>query len=163
MKMNIISDNTNPLLSRREVEFQVIHDGGATPRKIDVAGLLSAKLNTSLDKMVIEDYTTHFGKNTSEGICFVYEDKEAMIRAEPTKLLNPKKRIGDAGKPKEKEKTEVKEAPKEEEKPTEVKKTPEEKAEVKVEKPKVEEKKAKVVETPKEEGEKSETQDSKKE
>lgn len=101
MEIKILKDTQNPLLERREVEFQVIHAGKPTPEKHGVAEKLSAKLNAKLDLMIIENYTTSFGMNISEGKCHVYANEAAMIRAEPTKLMTPKKRIGFVEKKKE--------------------------------------------------------------
>lgn len=94
MKVEINKDEKNPLLNRRQIKFSVTHDGKATPSKLDVAEQLAAKLNANLDLMVIEGYKTPFGENKSKGICFIYEDAKSMNRAEPIKLLNPKKRVG---------------------------------------------------------------------
>jgi small subunit ribosomal protein S24e len=120
MELKITSDRKNPLLGRREVKFQVFHNGKPTPRKHEVAEKLAAKLDAKIDLMQIENYTTSFGMNSSEGTCLVYENEAAMERAEPTKLINPKKRIGFVEKPaepqkEEPEKAEAKPEPKKEE------------------------------------------------
>ncbi len=94
MKLEIIEDTKNPLLSRREVRFRVVHEGAATPKKAEVAELLSAKLNLNRDLMLIKHYTTRYGHNASEGWCLVYDSQDAMEKAEPQRVLNPKKRIG---------------------------------------------------------------------
>ena len=94
MELRIIDDRENPLLERREVWFEVEHRGKPTPPKLEVAKLLAAKLNAKLDLMVIRHYTTKFGTNVSRGLCLIYANPEAMIRAEPVKLLNARKRIG---------------------------------------------------------------------
>ncbi len=103
MELKIIEDRKNPLLERREVRFQVTHEGKPTPPKYEVAEKLAAKLNAKTELMVIEHYTTQFGKNVSNGICLIYKNEKAMIRAEPTKLVNPKKRLGLKEKAREKE------------------------------------------------------------
>lgn len=134
MEIKILKDAQNLLLERREVEFQVIHAGKPTPSKHDMAEKLAAKLNAKLDLMLIENYTTSFGMNTSEGRCIVYENKDAMINAESTRLMNPKKRIG---------LVEKKETPKEpaEEKIKAAEEKPKDEVKPKEEKPKKEEKK----------------------
>jgi small subunit ribosomal protein S24e len=95
MELKILSDTNNVLLSRREIKFRVDHKGASTPKKLEVANLLSAKLNTKLDDMLVQDYVTGFGKDFSEGRCFVYKDEKAMKRVNHEKLLKPKKRIGE--------------------------------------------------------------------
>ena len=107
MKLEIIQDEKNPLLSRREVRFRVAHEGEATPKKAEVAKLLSAKLNLKPETMLIKHYTTRYGHNVSEGWCLAYESREAMEKAEPMKILNPKKRIGQVEESKEGEKSEA--------------------------------------------------------
>lgn len=136
-KLKINEKKDNPLLRRMEVTFEVDHQGGATPGKQQVAELLAAKLNAKTDLMVVKNYYTPFGTNSSLGLCLVYEDIKAMERAESHKVLNPKKRIGEKAK-KEAEKTKEKEqpAPKAEGKPKEKA----DKEEPKKEKPKAEDK-----------------------
>ena len=94
MEIKIVRDEKNPLLQRREVWFEVRHEGKPTPPKIEVAKVLAAKLNANLDLMVIKYYTTGFGTNVSRGLCLVYENGEAMKRAEPANKINARKRIG---------------------------------------------------------------------
>jgi small subunit ribosomal protein S24e len=98
MELKILSDTNNILLSRREIKFRVDHKGASTPKKLEVANLLSAKLNTKLDEMLVQNYFTGFGKDFSEGRCFVYKDEKSMKRINSEKNLKPKKRIGDKGK-----------------------------------------------------------------
>jgi small subunit ribosomal protein S24e len=103
MKLEILKDEKNPLLSRREIRFKVEHEGKPTPPKKEVAEQLAAKLDADESLMMIEHYVTQFGRNTSEGNCYVYQNKKAMIRTEPTKILTPKKRLGiSEAKPEEK-------------------------------------------------------------
>ncbi|MBR9681080.1 MAG: hypothetical protein GOU98_04655 [Candidatus Altiarchaeota archaeon] len=114
MKIEILKDTKNPLLSRRQIEFVVTHEGNPTPNKLDVAEHLAAKLNADINLMVIEGYATRFGSNVSPGTCLVYDSTDAMNKAEPLKTLNPKKRVGgerkeEPTKTPEKEGTEVKE------------------------------------------------------
>lgn len=113
MKLNIVEDKENPLLNRREIEFEVEHEGSATPKKLEVSEMLAAKLNANTKLMIVRFYT-QFGSNVSRGSCMVYKDSAAMERAEPTKLLNEKKRLGKAPEAKPEEKEEPKKA---EEKP----------------------------------------------
>jgi len=94
MEVKIVRKEENPLLKRREVWFEIDHPGEPTPKKIDVAQILAAKLNAKLDLMVIKYYGTIYGTNRSRGLCLIYEDEKAMVMAEPLKKMNPKKRIG---------------------------------------------------------------------
>jgi len=97
MQLKIMSDTKNILLERREVKFKVIHKDAPTPVKNEIAKLLAAKLNADLELMFLKHFKTKFGESISEGLCLIYENKGAMINAEATKLLNPKKRVGDKG------------------------------------------------------------------
>ena len=164
MKVEIIKDTKNPLLSRRQIKFVVTHDGMATPNKLDVAEHLAAKLSADMNLMVIEGYTTQFGSNISSGLCFVYDSSDAMNKAEPHNTLNAKKRVGGT---REEAKDEAKEAA-----PVETETKAEEKTEAPVEEKAKEEAVTKEVaettketpveaeskEEPKDKGETSETQ-----
>ena len=95
MQLKIIKDEEKILLERREVRFEVTHKGASTPKKIEVAELLAAKLNAKLDLMLIEHFNTKFGRNISDGLCLVYNNEKAMKIMKNDKVLKPKKRIGE--------------------------------------------------------------------
>jgi len=119
MKLTILEKTNNPILKRKEVKFKVEHEGAATPSKMEVADLLAAKLNAKKDLMFIKRYAGEFGVNVSTGLCVVYEDEDAMDRAEPKKMLNPEKRIGAKPKPAEEKTAEAEPAEKKPEAPAE--------------------------------------------
>ena len=149
MKIEITLDRENPLLGRREIQFEVAHEGAATPNKFEVSELLAAKLNAQADLMIVS-LSTRFGSNTSRGTCVIYKDRDAMNTAESEKILNEKKRLGKA----------PEEAPAEakEEAPAEAKEEPAK--EEKQEEPEGEKAAEEAPAKEPEEGEKSEAQDS---
>lgn len=124
MKVSVIKKDENPLLKRSEVRFEVDHEGGPTPKRLDVRKELAGQLGVPEDMVVIEKFATMYGRQVASGIARAYDSKERLEELEPKYLL-------ERGLPKE-EKAEEKppeKPPEKEEKPKEEKppKKPEEK------------------------------------
>ncbi|MDH7478183.1 MAG: 30S ribosomal protein S24e [Candidatus Bathyarchaeota archaeon] len=102
MNIKIISDKTNPLLKRREVEFQVEHtQTGSTPPRVEVRKALASALKADIDLVVIKKFETKTGTNAAVGIVNVYDSLEQLRLIEPEYII---KRNFPAEKPKEEEK-----------------------------------------------------------
>ncbi len=93
MEVRIIEERENPLLWRKEYFFEVLHPNEATPKKSEVAKVLSAKLNVPLELMSIKNYRSRFGMNLASGVLYVYESEEKLKLVEGKKA-NLKKRLG---------------------------------------------------------------------
>ncbi|MEM3700344.1 MAG: 30S ribosomal protein S24e [Candidatus Bathyarchaeia archaeon] len=102
MDIKIISDKKNPLLKRREVEFQVEHTQmGSTPHRLEVRKALASALKANIDLVVIKKFETKTGTNTAIGMANVYDSAEQLKLIEPEYII---KRNFPAEKPKEEEK-----------------------------------------------------------
>jgi small subunit ribosomal protein S24e len=138
MKVSVIKKDENPLLKRLEVRFEVDHEGGPTPKRLDVRKELAGQLGVPEDMVVIEKFATMYGRQIASGIARAYDSKERLEELEPKYLLGrglpkeekaeekpPEKEEKPKEKPEEKPKEEPKKEPKpEKEEPKKVKEEP---------------------------------------
>ena len=85
MELQIIKDNKNPLLKRREVSIKINNKG--TPSRIDVKNKLAALANSKPELIVIEHLDTVFGKMELTGIVSIYETEERLKQVAHQHLL----------------------------------------------------------------------------
>lgn len=99
MEVKIISDESNPLLKRREVRFQVDHSKlGGTPSRPEIRKAVANALKTGSDLVFVKKYETKTGMQTAFGVANLYESLEQAKLVEPTYII---KRNVPAEKPKE--------------------------------------------------------------
>lgn len=102
MDIKIISDKRNPLLKRREIQFQVEHvQTGGTPQRLDVRKAVANALKTDVNLVIIKKFETKTGTHAAIGIANVYDSIEQVKLIEPEYII---KRNVPAEKPKEEEK-----------------------------------------------------------
>lgn len=102
MDIKVISDKQNPLLKRREVQFQVEHtQTGGTPPRLEVRKALASALKANMDLIIIKNFETKTGTNAAIGIANVYDSAEQLKLIEPEYII---KRNFPTEKPKEEEK-----------------------------------------------------------
>jgi len=87
MEIRIIETKENPLLGRKEIYFEVIHEGEPTPSRKDVKGKLVAMLDLNPETTVIQYIRSYFGSKVSKGYAKAYESKERMSYIEPEYIL----------------------------------------------------------------------------
>ena len=93
MDIEIVSEEENPMLHRRDVRFEVVHDE-ASPSRLSVRDSLAAKLNKDAEEVVVHSIDTKFGMRKSMGYAKVYETPEAAADVEQEYMLDRNK-IGD--------------------------------------------------------------------
>ncbi len=99
MELKIVSQKENPLLKRKEVQFQVDHGPkGKTPSRLDVKRSLASTLQVSDQLVFIKRMKTLTGTNTAMGIATAYETLDQAKRIEPDYIF---KRNNPSEKPKE--------------------------------------------------------------
>ena len=86
MEIEIIQDTRNELLSRRELRFDLTHDG-PTPSRKEIVGRLCALHNVGENLVVLDPLATRYGMMQAEGIFRIYDTEEARNQAEPEHLL----------------------------------------------------------------------------
>ena len=95
MDVEIISEEENPMLHRRDVTFEVVHDE-ETPSRLSVRDSLAAKLNKDSDEVVIREMNAKFGMRKTIGAAKVYEGAEFARDVEQEYMLERNKIEADA-------------------------------------------------------------------
>jgi len=90
MKIEVLSERTNPLLSRKEIKFKVSFHGG-TPSVKDVRKDLLGVLKSKAELTVVDTLEPGYGESALAGYVKVYADEKAM-KIEPKHLI--KKNFG---------------------------------------------------------------------
>jgi len=86
MEISLTRDEKNELLNRREIGITITYDG-ATPSRRDVLGKVTALLDVSPDRVVLDSLTTQFGLSEAKAELRVYEDEETRNRIERPYLV----------------------------------------------------------------------------
>jgi len=90
MDIEVVSDEENPMLHRRDVRFQVVHDE-ASPSRLSVRDSLAAKLNKDAEEVVVHSIDTKYGMRKSMGYAKVYDTPEAAADVEQEYMLDRNK------------------------------------------------------------------------
>lgn len=77
MEIEIIDDEENPLLNRREINFEATFTG-PTPSRDKVRNKLVAMIDANENLTIIDSYETKYGKNRVKGLAKIYDDAENM-------------------------------------------------------------------------------------
>lgn len=86
MKVEITSKKSNPLLSRKEIEFTVT-DINSTPKTAEIKEKISALIESNSDSTVITEVKQNFGEKFCTGKARAYKDKEKMKEIELDYIL----------------------------------------------------------------------------
>ena len=87
MEIKVTEIKENKLLGRKEIHFDVLHEGEATPSRKDVKGKLVAMLDLNPETTVIQYIRSFFGSHISRGYAKAYESRERMMYVEPEYTL----------------------------------------------------------------------------
>ncbi len=87
MEIRVTEVKENKLLGRKEIHFEVMHAGEATPSREAVKGKLAAMLDLDPNTMVIQYVRSYFGSHVSKGYAKAYETRERMLYIEPDYVL----------------------------------------------------------------------------
>ena len=90
MEIDIISEEENPILHRRDVRFEVVHED-ATPSRLSVRDSLAAKLNKDANEVVVHAVDTKYGMRKSIGYAKVYDTPEQAREVEQEYMLERNK------------------------------------------------------------------------
>jgi len=80
MKLEIANETKNPLLGRKEVDFQVVEK--VTPSRADLKAALAKSLKTKEDLIVIDLVDQKTGTNLTTGKAKIYENAEIMKKVD---------------------------------------------------------------------------------
>lgn len=87
MEIKIISQKENPLLKRKEVQFDVEHDMGSTPPRLEVRRAVAIALKSNADLVFIKKFETKTGTHTAAGTANLYESVEQARLIEPEYIV----------------------------------------------------------------------------
>jgi small subunit ribosomal protein S24e len=90
MDIEVVSEEENPMLHRRDVRFEVVHDE-ASPSRLSVRDSLAAKLNKDAEEVVVHSVDTKYGMRKSMGYAKVYDSPEDAADVEQEYMLERNK------------------------------------------------------------------------
>jgi small subunit ribosomal protein S24e len=82
MKIEIIKDEKNALLNRRDVVFNIISEGTTASRE-NVKNMLVALLDTKSELMILDRMNTQYGTQDILGYARLYDDLQQLQAIEP--------------------------------------------------------------------------------
>jgi small subunit ribosomal protein S24e len=95
MDIAIVDEDENPMLHRRDVTFELVHEE-ATPERLSVRDSLAAKLNKDSKEVVVRELDTKFGMRKTVGSARVYDSPEHALDIEQNYMLDRNKITADA-------------------------------------------------------------------
>ncbi len=87
MDIEIVGRKDNLLLDRTDVDFLVKHENESTPPRKQVREALGVALNVGKSALVVDSFSTEFGRGTSKGTAKVYKDIERARKVEDDHIL----------------------------------------------------------------------------
>ena len=88
MDVKVVSKKENPLLKRKEVQFQVEHNQtGSTPTRLETRRAVAKALKTDADLVLVKKLETKTGTHTAVGLANVYDSVEQAKFVEPEYII----------------------------------------------------------------------------
>ena len=82
MEINVTNQTENKLFDRKEICFNAVYKGNATPSRETVLEEICKKLSLNPELTVVTNITQAFGNNTSSVTVYSYSKKETMAHIE---------------------------------------------------------------------------------
>ncbi|RLI29702.1 MAG: 30S ribosomal protein S24e [Candidatus Hecatellales archaeon] len=83
-ELTIVREQPNPVIGRKEIEFEVYHGRASTPTRKEVKEKLAAKLNADPNLLIIDKMITKVNSWRTVGLAYLYDSPERV------KLFTPK-------------------------------------------------------------------------
>lgn len=90
MDIEIVNEESNPMLHRSDVRFRVVHEE-ATPSRLSVRDSLAAMMNKDADEVVIHKIDTKYGMRKTIGYAKVYQSAQSARDVEQSYMLDRNK------------------------------------------------------------------------
>lgn len=90
MDIEIINEESNPMLHRSDVQFRVIHED-ATPSRLSARDSLAAMMNKDADEVVVHKLDTKYGMRKTIGYAKVYQTAQYARDVEQSYMLDRNK------------------------------------------------------------------------
>jgi small subunit ribosomal protein S24e len=88
MEVKITSQNENPLLKRKEIQFEVDHDKtGSTPARLEIRKAVANALKANVDLVFVKRFETKTGTHTAAGTANLYDSVEQAKLIEPEYIV----------------------------------------------------------------------------
>ncbi|MGD0159173.1 MAG: 30S ribosomal protein S24e [Candidatus Bathyarchaeia archaeon] len=87
MEIKITSQKENPLLKRKEIQFDVDHSTGSTPPRLEVRRAVATALKSNVELVFIKKFETKTGTHTAAGAANLYESIEQAKLIEPEYIV----------------------------------------------------------------------------
>ena len=86
MQIEVIKDENNELLSRKQLQIKIQHEA-ATPARIEVRDQVAADFKIEAERVIIDNMRTAFGKRETTAYVKIYESAEAAQQIEHEHIL----------------------------------------------------------------------------
>lgn len=83
--MEVIKENYNKVLKRKELVLKLDHSAKATPSKAELQNNVASQYKTEAEKVEVVDIFTETGRATAEARVFVWDDKPLKKNKKPKK------------------------------------------------------------------------------
>jgi len=90
MEIEILEQETNSMLHRTDVTFEVVHED-ASPSRLSVRDSIAAKLDKDSEEVVVHKLDTKFGMRKTVGYAKVYESAADATDVEQEYMLERNK------------------------------------------------------------------------
>ena len=87
VKLIITNEFDNPLLSRKQIDFKLIHQKMPTPTRVEVLNKLAAQFNVEQGRIIIHRLKPKFGQEFTIGHAKIYNSVEKAEEIEPKYML----------------------------------------------------------------------------
>ncbi|KZX13128.1 30S ribosomal protein S24e [Methanobrevibacter curvatus] len=91
MDIQIIEEKENKVLKRKEIKFDSIYTGEATPTILSVKSKLVSLLNSKKDLLVVDILQPNFGEAKAAGYAKIYDSVEALNDIETEHVIEKNK------------------------------------------------------------------------
>jgi small subunit ribosomal protein S24e len=88
MEVKVTSEKQNPMLKRKEINFQVEHEQtGSTPTRVEIRKAIAAATKTDESVVFVKKFETKTGTHTALGIANIYDTVEQAKLIEPEYIV----------------------------------------------------------------------------
>ncbi len=86
MQIEVIKEENNTLLNRKELQIKIEHQA-ATPARIEVKNKVAAELKTEPGRVIVDNMKTAFGMKETMAYVKIYESADAALQIELEHIL----------------------------------------------------------------------------
>ena len=85
--INILSETENKLLNRQEIEFEIEHSTGSTPKRLEIKKKIAAQFNKEDALTIIKKLDTKYGTGLTIGNARIYNSMIDIQDIEPAYVI----------------------------------------------------------------------------